>query len=208
MQLIGQYDSPFVRRVGIALMRYGMDFDHLPFSVMGDGDKFSHLNPLKRVPTLVLDSGEVLTESGAILDYLDETYGRHHALIAPEGPARRAALQRIALATSIADKAVAYFYTKRFGGDVDPWFAQRCEEQILTGLHALNIQRADSHRNWWHGDEPGHDDIAVACVARFLSEAYAPLVDLADYPDLEDHSRRAENLSEFIQIQQPFLAPA
>ncbi|RVU03825.1 glutathione S-transferase family protein [Novosphingobium umbonatum] len=208
MQLIGQYDSPFVRRVGVALMRYGMDFDHVPFSVMGDGEKFAQFNPLKRVPTLVLDSGEVLTESGAILDYLDETHGRNRALIAQDGRARRAALQRIALATAIADKAVAYFYTKRFGGEVDPWFAARCEEQIITGLHALNIHCADRHGNWWFGADPGHDDIAVACVARFLSEAYAPLVRLSDYPDLEDHSRRAENLSEFIQIQQPFLAPA
>ncbi len=54
MQLIGQFDSPFVRRVGIALTRYAMPFEHLPYSTFGEGDRFHHLNPLKRVPTLVL----------------------------------------------------------------------------------------------------------------------------------------------------------
>ncbi len=68
MILIGQYDSPFVRRVGIALHLYGMTFEHRPWSTFGDGDKIALFNPLRRVPTLVLDDGEVLIESGAILD--------------------------------------------------------------------------------------------------------------------------------------------
>ncbi len=85
MQLIGQYDSPFVRRVGIALTRYGMAFEHLPYSTFGDGSRFHHLNPLRRVPTLVLDDGEVLFGSDAILDHLDEQYGRVRALIAGSG---------------------------------------------------------------------------------------------------------------------------
>ncbi len=68
MILIGQYDSPFVRRVGIAMHIYGIAFEHRPWSTFGDGDKVAGFNPLRRVPTLVLDDGEVLIESGAILD--------------------------------------------------------------------------------------------------------------------------------------------
>ena len=60
MILIGQYDSPFVRRVGIALTLYGMAFEHRPWSVFGDTEKIRPYNPLVRVPTLVLDDGEVL----------------------------------------------------------------------------------------------------------------------------------------------------
>ena len=73
--LIGQYDSPFVRRVGIALRLYGHAYDHRPWSTFGDADRIASLNPLRRVPTLVLDDGEVLIESGAILDHLDELAG-------------------------------------------------------------------------------------------------------------------------------------
>ena len=54
MILIGQYDSPFVRRVGIALRLYGMPFEHRPWSTFGDADWIAPINPLRRVPTLVL----------------------------------------------------------------------------------------------------------------------------------------------------------
>jgi glutathione S-transferase len=73
MILIGQFDSPFVRRVGIALRLYDLPFEHRPWSTFGDADKIAPYNPLRRVPTLVLDDGEVLIESTAILDHLDET---------------------------------------------------------------------------------------------------------------------------------------
>ena len=50
MQLIGQYDSPFVRRVGIAMARYGMTFRQEPWSVWADADALAKWNPLRRVP--------------------------------------------------------------------------------------------------------------------------------------------------------------
>jgi len=55
LQLIGQFDSPFVRRVGLALTRYGMAFEHLPYGSFGDSDHFVAHNPLRHVPTLVRD---------------------------------------------------------------------------------------------------------------------------------------------------------
>src|SRR5690242_660026 len=70
MILIGQYDSPFVRRVAIALRLYGIGYEHRPWSTFGDAERIAPFNPLRRVPTLVLDDGEVLIESGAILDHL------------------------------------------------------------------------------------------------------------------------------------------
>ena len=41
MILIGQYDSPFVRRVTIALRLYGIEFEHRPWSTFGDADKIA-----------------------------------------------------------------------------------------------------------------------------------------------------------------------
>ena len=82
MLLIGQYDSPFVRRVAIAMRLYGIAYEHQPWSTFGDADTIAPYNPLRRVPTLVLDNGEVLIESMAILDYVDELAGPDKALIA------------------------------------------------------------------------------------------------------------------------------
>ena len=105
MILIGQYDSPFVRRVAIAMRLYGLSFEQRPWSVFGDAEKIAQYNPLMRVPTLVMGNGEVLIESGAILDHLDESVGPDRALLPQSGAPRRAALRRIALMTGAADKA-------------------------------------------------------------------------------------------------------
>lgn len=208
MQLIGQFDSPFVRRVGVALTLYGIAFEHLPYSSFGESDKFHAYNPLRRVPTLVLDSGEALIDSAAILDHLDEVHGRERALIAPAGEARSAALRRIALAIGTADKAVSFFYAKLFAPSLDPMFVSRSEGQIRDGLTALNAACAGRSGDWWHGEGPGHDDVAVACVARFLSEAYAALVKLSDYPAIAEHCARAEALAAFQTISQRFNPPS
>ena len=44
--LIGQYDSPFVRRVAIALKLYGMAYEHRPWSIFSDAGKIAPFNPL------------------------------------------------------------------------------------------------------------------------------------------------------------------
>ena len=62
MILIGQYDSSYVRRVGIALRLYAIPFEHRPWSIFGDAEQLQQVNPLIRVPTLILDDGESLID--------------------------------------------------------------------------------------------------------------------------------------------------
>src|SRR6266566_8497622 len=107
MFLIGPYDSPFVRRTAIALRLYGIAFKHRPWSTVGAADKIAPYNPLRRVPTLVLDDGEALIESTAILDFLDELVGSDRAMIAERGPVRRHHLRICAMGSGLADKAVS-----------------------------------------------------------------------------------------------------
>src|SRR4029079_1550441 len=110
MILIGQYDSPFVRRVAIALRLYGLPFEHKPWSTFGDADKIAPYNPLRRVRTMLLDSGEALIESTAILDSLDELVGPEEAMMAERGDLRRRQLRICALGSGLADKAVRPVY--------------------------------------------------------------------------------------------------
>ena len=140
MILIGQYDSPFVRRVAIAMRRYEIAYEHRPWGVFSDGERIAELNPLRRVPTLVLDDGEVLVESGAILDALDEQVGEARALLPARGAVRRQGLKVIALATGFADKAVSLFYETFFHPTPsEPWTA-RLRSQIGDTLDALEDQ--------------------------------------------------------------------
>jgi glutathione S-transferase len=208
MILIGQYDSPFVRRVAIALRLYGLPFEHRPWSTFGEGDRIAPFNPLRRVPTLVLDGGEALIESTAILDYLDELVGPDKAMIAADGPARRHALKVCALATGLGDKAVSLVYERVLRKDALKLWVERCEAQIGGVLDVLEKERAAMASPYWFGDRIGHADIAVACVLRFTGEAHPALLGGARYPALTAHAARCEGLPAFVEIVQPLKPPS
>jgi glutathione S-transferase len=206
--LIGQYDSPFVRRVAIALRLYGMPFEHRPWSTFANADEVARFNPLRRVPTLVLDGGEALIESTAILDHLDEIAGPTAALIAEHGPERRRALKVCALGTGLADKAVSLFYERAFHPQTSQVWIDRCTAQIGDVLGVLEQDRAGSAGPCWFDPRIGHADIAVACALRFLGEAHAGRFELRRFPALAAHAARCEALPVFREIAQPFLPPA
>ena len=130
MILIGQYDSPFVRRVAIALRLYGFGYEHRPWSVFGETEKIRPLNPLTRVPTLVLDDGEVLVDSPSIVDYLDSLVPADRARFPRAEPDRHKALKVAALATGLAEKSVSLFYEKRLHREVSDVWVERCRAQI------------------------------------------------------------------------------
>ena len=204
MILIGQYDSPFVRRVAIALRLYGLDFEHRPWSVFGDADKLGAINPLRRVPTLVLDDGEMLTESFCILDALDQMVGEGRALIASTGPDRRHALRICALSVGLADKAVSLVYERAVHDRATPIWVERCRTQISSVLDALEADRSRQPGDWWFGADIGHADIAVAVALFFLSDAHPGLFDLNHWPKLARHSIRCEGLPPFLELKQTF----
>ena len=208
MILIGQYDSPFVRRVAIALRFYGLPFEHRPWSTFGEGDKIAPYNPLRRVPTLVLDNGEALIESTAILDYLDELVGPEKAVIAARGPERRHALKICALATGLGDKSVSLLYERVLRKDQSKIWVERCEAQIGGVLDVLEKQRAAIASPYWFGERIGHADIAVACVLRFTAEAHSQLFNAPRYPALAAHAARCEALPPFQEIVQPLAPPS
>ncbi len=208
MILIGQYDSPFVRRVGIALTLYGIGFEHRPWSTFGDAEKLRPFNPLTRVPTLVLEDGTALVESHAILDYLDNLVTAERAMFPRAEAARHRALRVASLATGLADKAVSLFYETRLHSEVSPLWVARCRAQIHATAALLEAERTAAPGPWWFGDAIGHADIAVACMLRFVAEAHPGLLPASDFPALMAHAARAEALPAFQAIAQPFIPPS
>jgi glutathione S-transferase len=208
MFLIGQYDSPFVRRVAIALRLYGLPFEHRPWSTFGEGDKIAPYNPLRRVPTLVLDGGEALVESAAILDYLDDLVGAEKALIPARGEARRRQMRIGALSMGLGDKAVSLLYERVLRKERLKLWVERCESQIGGVLAMLEKERASVATPFWFGERIGHADIAVACVLRLTGEAHPGLLDAARYPALTAHAAACEALPVFAEIVQPLAPPS
>jgi glutathione S-transferase len=208
MILIGQYDSPFVRRVGIALRLYELPFEHRPWSSFGDADKIRAYNPLTRVPTFVLDDGEALLDSHTILDYLDGLVPAEQRMFPVAEPARYRALRVAALATGLGDKAASLFYERRLHDQVSEAWASRCRTQIAAALAALESDRASRPGPYWFGERIGHPDIAVAAVLRFISDALPDIAPMSGHPALAAHAERCEALPVFQEISQPFIAPA
>ncbi len=206
--LIGMYDSSYTRRVAIALSLYGLPFEHRAWSVGRDFDRIRQYSPLGRAPTLVLEDGEVLTESAMMLDYLDHLVGPQRALLPATGLARRDALRLIALATGAVDKAVLIVLERVFRPvemHSEAWLS-RCRIQVDGALRELDKYcAARAGHAWLVGDAMTHADIAVACFTTHVRESM-PL-DLAPYPSLRTHVDRCEALPVFRQHYIPFAAP-
>jgi glutathione S-transferase len=208
MFLIGQYDSPFVRRAAIALRLYGIAFEHRPWSSFGDADKLRPYNSLTRVPTLVLDDGDTIIESHAILDFADGLVPAARRMFPVSGDERRRAIRVASLATGMGDKLVSLFYEQRLHEQASDVWVARCRRQIEATLDVLEADRSSRPGTWWFGEKIGHADIAVACVLLFAREVHSGMIDFSRYPTLLAHCERAEALPVFVEISQPFIPPA
>lgn len=99
MQLYSYFRSSAAYRVRIALNLKNIPYDMEPIHLTKDGGRqhsaeFRTLNPAKRVPALVLESGDILTQSMAIIEYLDETHPQPPLL--PADPVQRAKVRAVA----------------------------------------------------------------------------------------------------------------
>lgn len=211
MILIGQYDSSFVRRVGIALTLYRLPFEHRPWSVFSDAERIRPINPLVRVPVLILghnESDEALVGADAILDHLDTLAPDGERLCPREEPERRRAMKVSALASGLADTAVSLFYEKVLHSEPSQAFVERRTAQLLGAAAALETDRAARAGPFWFGEKMLHADIAVAAALRHAAESHPDRLDLSAYPALARHCEVLEALPVFRDIAQPFVPPA
>ena len=140
MLLIGVNRSPYTRRVAITLHAYGMAFEQKSINAFEHRDEVRASNPLGRIPALVLDSGEVLADSAAIIDHLDEVYGRERALTPPAAAERREVLKVAAMMMGACDKLLAAAYErnrKPTDKQHQPWIDD-CFAQATHALKAVD----------------------------------------------------------------------
>jgi len=149
MLLIGVNRSPFTRRVAITLNIYGLPFEQRALSGFKDRADVRAWNPLGRIPALVLDSGEVLVDSGAIVDHLDEVYGRHRALTPTAGADRRAVLKAAAIMMGACDKGLHAAYERNHTPPEklhQPWIDD-CIAQVTNALAEIDAM-VDSGKSY------------------------------------------------------------
>jgi glutathione S-transferase len=106
--------SPFGRKVKMALIVTGLidRVNVLNADTVDPTDSIRQQNPLGKIPALVLEDGSAVYDSRVIVDWIDETEGRHTLI--PTGAQRIPVLRQQALADGLMDAAILQMYEKRF----------------------------------------------------------------------------------------------
>jgi glutathione S-transferase len=196
MTLIGQYDSPFVRRVAVTMNCYDQIFDRKVLSVFADFEAMLAINPLGKVPVLQLDDGEHLFDSRAILDYLDGCVAPERRLVPPGEPDQRQVLRIEAVAVGLAEKLYerGYEFARRDPAKRDPRVVERFERQIASAASWLDKLGPSP---WLFGQRLSRADITAAIAFTYMIEKHTALEPVRRWPDLAAHCRHCEELPAF-----------
>ena len=173
MKLIGSPTSPYVRKVRIVLAEKKFDYEFVIDPPSLPGSSVPALNPLARIPVLVLDDGTPLYDSRVIAEYIDNVTPNNKLL---PGPNReRTEVKRWeALADGLCDAAVSVVLERRRAdNEKSPTWIQRNLKVIERSLEVLSEQLGE--RNYCFGNHLSLADIATACALDYLSFRFPEL---------------------------------
>ncbi len=192
MKLFGYWRSSATYRVRIALALKELDYDHAPVNLLeGEQKSEAHLarNPLGLVPALETDDGAVLTQSLAIIEYLEEQFPQPSLL--PADAAARAAARAMAL--TLASEAQPLMnlriqqYLKNEGGfDADNMTAW-LNRWPGSAMAAVEKQVEKYGGKFCVGDAPS---IADCCLVPQFYAAARFGIDVSDFSKLNEINTR------------------
>ena len=188
MKLYDYFRSSAAYRVRIALNLKGVASERASVHLRRGAQRaedYLAMNPQGLVPALVTDSGDVLTQSLAIIEWLEESYPQPPLL--PRDAPGRARVRALSLAIAcdihpLNNLRVLNYLTGTLGAtdaQKDGWYRYWCD----VGLEALETQlaREASTGKFCHGDTPTMADI---CLVPQLANARRVDLDLSPYPTL------------------------
>ncbi|MEQ8165611.1 MAG: glutathione S-transferase family protein [Alphaproteobacteria bacterium] len=191
--------SPESRKVRLALSEKGLDFEMRVEKIWERRTDFLALNPAGDVPVLIEPDGLVIADSGAIIEFLEET--RPDPPLLSGGPAARAEIRRLCawfdhkFRTEVTSNLVGEKIDKRFLG-----LGQPSSDAIRAGLanihyHLDYIGYLAERRNWLAGPEFSVADMAAA--AHLSCVDYIGDVPWDDHPEARDWYTRIKSRRSF-----------
>lgn len=165
MKLYGYWRSTSSYRVRIALALKGLQADQAFVHLVRNGGEqhgpaYRRLNPQGRVPTLELDDGSLITQSPAIIDYLEEVYPAPPLL--PSDPVRRAQIRAVAAIVGCdihpLHNVGPLTYLRKTLGHSEPEVSAWIAEWIGRGLAAVEAL-IDEGDGYCFGPTPGLADL-------------------------------------------------
>lgn len=196
MILVGRYRSPFTRRVAITLRLLGLEYEHRPIKPWPTNEELLPMNPMGRVPILILDDGETLVESGFMLEYLDQLVGPERALTPRSGPERLAVQKIVFLAMGTQEKVVLANHERyrRPAGYSEQAWIDRCEGQAAAGLVELDKFWPDP---WLTGENITQADVTLGVLCDHIRLTCHELAPEGRYANLDMLSAACAELPAF-----------
>ena len=158
LKLIGAHISPFVRKVRAVLAEKNLSYEHDPMAPFDVSDEYKRMNPLGKVPVLLVDDDIVLFESSVIAEYIDEVSGSGLLATEPLEKARQRSWIEFASST-LAN--IAQLYNAASESD----FAN-ARRSLASKIHTL--EATISSGNFFSGADFSLVDAAFAPVFRYF----------------------------------------
>jgi maleylpyruvate isomerase len=212
IQLYNYFRSSASYRVRIALELKGLSFDYIPVHLTRDGGEqfkpeYRKINPDALTPTFISDEGERLTQSLAIIEYLEEI--KPEPALLPGTAIERAYIRSIALQISceihpLNNLRVLNYLTGTLSLDAQhksTWYAHWVE----SGFASIEQKLNDDKRTgiFCFGDTPTVADI---CLVPQVFNAERMKVPLDHYPTIMRITTAARQLEAFARAE-PSLQP-
>jgi maleylpyruvate isomerase len=183
-------------RVRIALNLKGLAYDYVSVASMGAAE-YRRINPQGLMPALKV-GGEVIAQSGAILEYLEEVYSERPLL--PANPIERAQARAFACLISSDTQPLCNYRVRKYLAQemnasdeaVLAWY-RNWVTISFTALEELLARRANAQR-YCFGDNPGWADLHLVPV---VDNARRFRCDLSAFPRLIAIEDRCSKLEAF-----------
>ncbi|GJJ02689.1 glutathione S-transferase [Duganella rhizosphaerae] len=192
MKLIGSLASPYVRKVRVVLAEKKLDYQFELENVWAPDTTIDKLNPLGKVPSLVMEDGNVMIDSRVMVEYLD-TLTPVCKLLPPNGRDRADVKCWEALADGMLDAAIIVRLERTQRPpelQSEDWMARQMRK-VQLGLASLSEKLGESA--YCAGIHYSLADVAVGCTLGWLSFRFPEISWRDDYPNL---ARLYDKLSE------------
>ena len=190
MKLIGSLTSPFVRKVRIFALEKMIPLELVCDDVWSESSSIKKINPLGKIPCLILNEGGVIVDSRTIIDYLD-TLSFDTSLI-PHNPLERAQVKTWeSMADGLLDAAILARREVIFRPPEKQsleWINWQMDKVETTLSHMSNNFGS---QKWCHQDLFSLADIALGTALDWLVYRYATLDWQSKYINLDKFLNRA-----------------
>lgn len=182
MKLIGSHTSPFARKVRIVLAEKKIEYEFVIDSPWFEDSKVPEINPLGKIPVLVLDDETPLFDSRVIVEYIDNVTPNSKLFPAPNR--ERTEVKRWeALADGICDAAAsAFLEAKRPKAQKSNDWIERQRGKIMRSLEFMAEELGE--KTFCMGTHFSMADIATGTALGYLCFRFADINWQESHPNL------------------------